>query len=486
MRLIVSVILAFVLVSLSASPVSAVIKADLPLSQVYKSADDIITAKVEAVDAEKNLARLDHAVAFSELSKGRLGGTTKRSLVLQLDPEKTLAGKLAKGDAVVIFVAQKTGAIHVGDSWFLAQPATAPNWRLLSKQNLGTTFPGSTPSLIRALLELRAEKAPIVDLVNHHTWFGEQYIVQKLDVKVKAMASADVNGDKKADLLLVSDKGMRFYEGGGLHKPFEEATAKVGLASASARQIAFADVNGDGSADVLLDELYLNQGGKFVPSKSGIDLKSLDVLAVALMDANGDQRPDALVLTRDGILTIHENPGKDAAWKSSSKIIWKSSEPPFAAHIGLWGDDGKPHVMAIEKRGPIRYSLAGESADFKRLTGIDVPTSLGTPILPLDGFRASVAWDRAGGDGHLDLLIAKGKGAIELIGRGHGAFFHNRESRVTGSRNGKRFEPKVAAMAPADMSGNGSTWLLLLEENGDLWARHSPHVVMGKAIDKAK
>ncbi|MFN4261623.1 MAG: hypothetical protein ACK4RK_20250 [Gemmataceae bacterium] len=165
------------------------IKADLPLSQVYKSADDIITAKVESIDAEKNIARLGQAVAFSELSKGRLGRAAERALVLQLDSEKSLAGKLAKGDAVVIFVTKKVGAVHIGDSWFLAEPATSPNWRLTAKQNLGTTFPGTTPSLIRALLELRAEKSPIVDMVMHHTWHGDQYVVQKLNVAVKAMAS---------------------------------------------------------------------------------------------------------------------------------------------------------------------------------------------------------------------------------------------------------------------------------------------------------
>jgi len=54
------------------------------------------------------------------------------------------------------------------------------------------------------LLELRGKKAPLVDMVMHHTWYGEQYIVQKLDIVGKAMASADVNGDRKAETVGVA------------------------------------------------------------------------------------------------------------------------------------------------------------------------------------------------------------------------------------------------------------------------------------------
>lgn len=58
------------------------------------------------------------------------------------------------------------------------------------------------------------------------------------DVVGRAMASADVNGDRKADLLLVTDKGVRFYEGSGLKSPFVEATQKVGLAGVAKFDVA--------------------------------------------------------------------------------------------------------------------------------------------------------------------------------------------------------------------------------------------------------
>src|SRR5262249_23062931 len=136
----------------------------------------------------------------------------------------------------------------------------------------------------------------------------------------------------------------------------------------------------------------------------------------------------------------------------------------------------------------VRYSLSGESADFKRLTGMAEPEFRGRPRhFPIDDYLASVAWDRNGGDGHLDLLVATRRGGIhdlELIGRGHGAFFHNTEGRIAVHIKGqpRTYQPRVAGLAPADLYGSGSQAMLILEENGDLWVNHSPFYVRGSPI----
>jgi hypothetical protein len=136
--------------------------------------------------------------------------------------------------------------------------------------------------------------------------------------------------------------------------------------------------------------------------------------------------------------------------------------------------------------------MEGEGADFQRLTGIAEPQFRGQPRhFPIDDFRASVAWDRNGGDGHLDLLIATRRGGahdLELIGRGHGAFFHNTEGRVAVPLKGKprAHSPKTLAMAPADMDGNGMQAMLILEENGDLWVNPSPFYSRGSPLGSGK
>ena len=52
------------------------------------------------------------------------------------------------------------------------------------------------------------------------------------------------------------------------------------------------------------------------------------------MVTNGDGRPDVLVLTRDGQISIHENPGKDAPCaKTLEKSNCNKSEPKYAARV---------------------------------------------------------------------------------------------------------------------------------------------------------
>jgi len=472
------------------TPVRAVIRVDVSLAQVYKSARQIIVARVDSVDAGRRQVELHQAVTMEELGKKVLLPRDRR-LTLALAGDPSLAERLRPGDPVVIFVGRRVGAIHAADAWFQATAGRGADWRIVKRHTIARTFPGTTPSLIRALLQLRADQAPLLDAVMHHTWHGN-FKLQSLDVKARAMAAADADGDAKADLAIATDEGVRFYHGNGPKQAFTEATGKWGLARATARQIAFADANGDHKPDLLLDELYLNDGSRFTRSKAGIHLKGQNILAVALMDATADGRPDALALARDGTMTVYENPGKDAAWPQRlRKSIWKGGDPPLAAHIGDWGDDHTPHVLVIRASGLTRYSLAGQAADLRRLTG-ETPMFRGKPrYFPMNDFQASAAWDRNGGDGNLDLHVVTRRGKpydLELVGRGHGAFFLNREAhtRVIIKRHprdrGRGYQPRVAAMAPADIYGDGSFEMLILEENGTLWQKDSPVYVRGRPI----
>ena len=157
-------------------------------------------------------------------------------------------------------------------------------------------------------------------------------------------------------------------------------------------------------------------------------------------------------------------------------------DPPMAAHFGAWGEGKTPHVMVIRESGLTRYSLAGETADLKRLIGF-TPMYRGKPRhFPMPDFLASIAWDRNGGDVHLDLLVASKRGLpvdLEIIGRGHGAFFWNTEGKVS-------WRPlrDTVAMTGADMYGDGSQELLLLERNGTLWQKDSPVYVRGRPIEE--
>ena len=474
----------------TATPALAIIRVDVSLTAIYKSAREIVIAKVDSVDADTKRAKLRDAVTMAELGKKVLL-PRDRALTLDLAGQASLAQGLRPGRPVVIFVGRRGAAIHAAGAWFKALPRPGGGWRIVEQYKIARTFPGTTPSLIRALLKVRAGKAPLVDAVMHHTWH-DSFHLQTLDVKAGAMAASDADGDAKADLAIATDKGVRFYKGAGPKQAFTEGTGKWGLSGATARQVAFADANGDRKPDLLLDELYLNDGTRFSRSKAAIDLRGQDVLAVALMDSTADGRPDALVLTRDGTMTVYGNPGKDAAWPQKlRRAIWKAGDTPLAAHIGDWGDDGKPHVMVIRKSGLTRYSLTGEAADLQRLTG-ENPMFRGKPrYFPMNDFQASAAWDRSGGDGNLDLHVVTRKGKprdLELVGRGHGAFFLNREAgtwiviKRHPKDRGRRYQPRAVVMAGADMYGDGSFEMLIIEEDGTLWQKDSPVYVRGRPI----
>jgi hypothetical protein len=322
----------------------------------------------------------------------------------------------------------------------------------------------------------------MLDKVMHHTWHGE-FKLQQLPLTASAMVSADADGDGKADLLIITSGSVRFHRGNGPRQPFTEATDSSGLAGATAQQACFADVNGDAKPDVLLNALYLNNGSHFVPSQAGIDFAEQSVLSVGLMDVTGNGRPDALMLDRNGTVTVFRNPGADAAWpRLLQRRLWLGGEPPLAGHFGAWGEGRTPHVMVIRESGLTRYSLAGETADLERLIGF-TPMYRDKPRhFPMPDFLASVAWDRNGGDGHPDLLVATRRGLpadLEIIGRGHGAFFWNTEGKVS-------WRPlrDTVAMTGADMYGDGSQELLLLERDGTLWQKDSPVYIRGRPIEE--
>ena len=118
------------LLTAAAAPAPAVIRVDVPLAQVYKTAQNIIIAKVGAVDAAKKQANLREAVTMDELGKKVLL-PRDRTLTLDLAGDASLAGRLRPGDAVVVFVGQRAGAVHAADAWFQASPGGGADWRIL-------------------------------------------------------------------------------------------------------------------------------------------------------------------------------------------------------------------------------------------------------------------------------------------------------------------------------------------------------------------
>jgi hypothetical protein len=165
----------------------------------------------------------------------------------------------------------------------------------------------------------------------HSNWGGNSPL-RSMGFVATHLATADVDGDRRIDLLAISTKGGRFFLGSGPKSAFTDATKAWGLEGATASKAAFGDLFGKGRPSVLLDgTLWINEGAKFVHAKDALNSPPKEkLLAVALADMNDDGKPDALLLTETGRLHVYHNPGKaDQAWGAQvPRELWKQKDAP--------------------------------------------------------------------------------------------------------------------------------------------------------------
>ena len=448
----------------------AIIKVDQPISKTYGMAAQVVVGKVTKVDAAAK--RVDAAV--EETIKGTFSAA---SVAVEIPDLPEVMARAAVGQPLVILVGKVKGAaLHLADTWLVAEmdaSANPPVFRATQRLDRMRGFPGPTVALIAYLKDLKAGRATLVEKCFHHFW-GTVREVADLKLNASSMAAADVNGDKKDDLLVLATDGLHLLTAKGT--AYADEAAAWGLRGAKARQAAFGDADGDGRPDLLADALWMNAGTQFVPSKTGVNLAPLaDLLAVALADVTGDRKADAVALGKDGTLTVYENPGgADQAWRSlPARRLWQGGEEPYAAVFGPFGADEKWYVIVIRPSDVTRYALdadGGPPADFVRLTGEERQDR----YFPMADFASAAAIDYNGGDGLMDLYIATRQGGahdIGLVNRGYGAFFTNTEARLNVAKN-RGVSP--AAIVAADTDGDGTQRMMVLTREGRLILFDSP------------
>lgn len=498
-------------VFVAAVPAFAVIKPDTSMKAVYGMCTQVIHGEITGIDLAK---RTVHAKVLKTAAP-RKARTSSNSgdpallgeqVTIELAESLDLVGTLAKGDPVLVFVGVRGSGVHLADTW-LAAEGTGPDFKVTATMDLGLTFPGRTEALARLVGELNEGKYSLLDKVNHHTFVEGWKEVGDLGAKAISMVLGDADGDKRPDLLVLTGAGSKLYLDVGSAAPLgREVAGAWGIAATSCRVAAFGDVNGDGKEYLLLDALWVSTGSKFIASKTGVSLKGMDVLAVAIADVTGDGRADAVALARDGRLLAFENVGSaDGPWTARPpKILWKGGEEPLAAHFAEWTDLGKLSVMVIRPGGLMHYPLAdrdGPPADFARLTGEKLPTDrTGKPTLfPVVGYMASGAMDFNGGDGRPELFMATESGAkgrdMGLVNRGFGTFRLNREGHLglARSRGPARVSGRVTALAfhpDVNPAWSASTTLAAMDTGRlfrcDSWAcnKFGNHIVPGTPTER--
>ena len=152
------VLIAALLVLLSAQPAPAVINLDMPISKIYESVKSVAVAAVTSVNAENRVIDLK----TTELLKGAPVGETFR---VQIAAPAELIQKVSAGLPLVIMTGEDLGKpvalIHLADTWLLAEflPASkTPAWRVIQAHDAKRSFSGTTAELVKVLARLKAGK----------------------------------------------------------------------------------------------------------------------------------------------------------------------------------------------------------------------------------------------------------------------------------------------------------------------------------------
>ena len=474
----------------------AVIKVEMPVSRIYGTSKAVYLGAVTTVSAPGRLVD----VKVTGTLRGRSPG---ESIRIQIVSPADLIGKVASDAPVVLFVGKaRAGALavlHLADTWLLAKRAGDSNpqiWRVVQKHNAKQTFPGRTSALVRLVREIAGGKAPILDSTDVAFFRSPIRKLAKLDVTdARWILAADVDSDRKTDLLVGTDKAVRLLLAGA--EGYTDATDQWGLKAGAVAYRAIGDVNRDRRPDVILgDTIWINKRGKFEAVKLPLTPPTAkDVpLAAALIDVGRYRRPDAFFLTASGRLQVFENPGSPGKpWRAVPvKKLWAPEAPAIAAEFGNWGDTSRPHVLAVRAGGITRYSLdaaGGPPADFERLTGVDLKKYYERYRGGFKNPRA-VALD-VNGDHRRDLLIVCDTGGMLMVNRGYGAFLCDYDSGGEIAPHPKTAPKlKLTARTPwtsADLHRDGRDDLLVLTADGTLYeAPNKPRTESGKKPRKKR
>jgi len=463
------------------APAGAVIKVEFPVSKMFDTSRAVIVGTVTRVTPENRVAE----VKVADTAKGTPAGDALR---IQVANPPDLVRRVQAGQAVVLFVAQDRGGalalLHLADAWFMAErvAGAADAWRVVQAHDAAQSFPGRTVALARVVEALKAGKPALLNTFDPAVLGGGVRELGKLAVaKPTFLSAADVNADKKPDLVVGTAAGVRLFLAAG--NGYEDATEAWGLKAAAGAYRAVGDVNADGRPDLVIGKTrWLNDGRTFAAAKAVFEVPDAPrPAAAALADATGDGKPDLLVLLPAGRALVFENPGAaDKPWPARPAVaLWDDAAAPAAAAFGDWGDTGQPHVLAVRGGAITRYALdaaGGPPADYAGLVGTALPAGRKAHLGGLEKV-AAVTLD-ANGDGRPDFFVVAPAGGLLMVDRGFGAFFTSAEAGDAVTSDGPRKVPFAigpeTAWTAADLAGDGCDDIIVLTEDGRLFAVSNP------------